>query len=341
MEKTYVLSAGFLFYSHPPNSNNIYFLLGMDNYNGKWSDFGGRRNDGESEIDCAVREMIEETLNVVQFEKDVHVVDSDESEVIHEENDIRHKEGEIELKKTNKANLHDEYVEHVKQMLTKKDYTYRIGINITLKQERETSFDNIRTFVDRHTYNPQLLSVSSASSFSHFVPCKNKSFVRRLRVCYVKYIPWQPNLPSLFSERYAQLYHLKKLTSLSEKIDYFKSLPRDMQSHPAILVEKDENEILNITVLNEWMEKQQIAWWSIHRIKNAIKNGGRFKKQVLRYGFLSTLSVVVEYMTKHSKQYAVKNKSLLSIDSKLNPCFDESDRYTKVFDSPNFFQIKI
>jgi hypothetical protein len=89
------------------------------------------------------------------------------------------------------------------------------------------------------------------------------------------------------------------------------------------------------------MEKQQIAWWSIHRIKNAIKNGGRFKKNVLRYGFLSTLSVVVEYMTKHSKQYTTRSKSLLSVDSKLNPFFDESDRYTKIIYSPNYFQIKI
>jgi hypothetical protein len=37
-----VLSAGFLFYSVPPNSNDIYFLLGMDSYSGKWCDFGGR-----------------------------------------------------------------------------------------------------------------------------------------------------------------------------------------------------------------------------------------------------------------------------------------------------------
>jgi hypothetical protein len=341
MTETCVLSAGFLFYSHPPNSNNIYFLLGMDDYNGKWSDFGGRRNDGESEIDCAVREMIEETLNVIQFEEGVHVNDTDENDNDFISNDISPKKVEIELKKTNTANLYDEYAENVKRMITKKDYTYRIGVNITLKQERETSFDNRRTFDNRHKYNPQLLSVSSASSFSHFVPCKNKSFIRRLRVCYVKYIPWQPNLPSLFSERYAQLYHLKKLSSLSDKIDYFKSLPRNMQSHPAILVERNENEISNITVLNEWMEKQQIAWWSIHRIKNAIKNGGRFKKNVLRYGFLSTLSVVVEYMTKHSKQYTTRSKSLLSVDSKLNPFFDESDRYTKIIYSPNYFQIKI
>lgn len=262
-----VLSAGFLFYSHPPNSDNIYLLLGMDDYNGKWSDFGGRRHARETEMNCAIREMLEETLYTVQiFENE-------------------------EEKYTSVS----EYTKRVKQMIESKNYTYKIGLDITPKRDKQT--------VVYEGFNPNNLSVYYVCPFTHMelTPCQQSNqLLKRLRVCYVKYIPWQPHLPELFSKTYCTLYKLQSLPTLEKKIRFWKSMPPEMQYHPALTFEHSENPfgITNITVMKEWMEKQQVAWWSLPRLKSALKNGGRYRKHILRYGFLSTLGIVIERLSR-------------------------------------------
>lgn len=261
-----VLSAGFLFYSHPPDSDNIYILLGMDDYNGKWSDFGGRRNPNEPEVDCAIREMLEETLYTVQ------IFDNEDD----------------------KPTSISQYTKRVKQMVESRNYTYRIGLDITPKREKQT--------VVYEGFNPNTLSVYYVCPFTHMelTPCQQSNqLLKRLRVCYVKYIPWQPHLPELFSKTYCTLYQLQSMPTLEKKVRFWQSMPPELQYHPALVLERSEStlEITNITVLKEWMEKQQIAWWSLPRLKNALKNGGRYRKHVLRYGFLSTLGIVVERLS--------------------------------------------
>jgi hypothetical protein len=305
----HVLSSGFLFYSHPPNSNNIYFLLGKDDYNNKWSDFGGRRDTNELEIDCAVREMMEETLCTVRFD----------------ENNHHH----------TVPRTYDEYFNSVKQILLRKDFTYRIGIDVKLNQEYTSIVDT------KNKFNRQTLSVSSVSNFSNYIPCNHQHRVRRLRVCYVKYIPWQPDLPLSYSKTYAYLYHLKNRSTLSEKIGYYKTLPTYIQTHPAIIVDRTPGlHITNITVLNEWLEKQEIRWFSLTRLKNALKNGGKYKKDIIRYGFLSTLSVVIEKMSKTLTHYQTKNKSSLSVDCKFLPYLENRTQMLPNICAPTYFQIK-
>lgn len=301
MSKTHILSAGFLFYSHPPNSNNIYFLLGKDDYNGKWSDFGGRRTHNESEIECATREMIEETLNTVKF-----TTTRSDTCPAHRPDD----------------QSYESYAQSVKNILLNKDYTYRIGMNITFEKERELYMTS------KNKFNPQTLAVSSTFQCSNFTPCVHASSVRRLRVCYVKYIPWQPELPLIFSETYAHLYQLKKLKTLSEKITYFELMPKHIQNHPAISVEYHHTQITCITVFDEWMEKQQIAWFSLRQLRCAVKNGGKFKKHVIRYGFLSTLSVAIECMSQQMKKCLSLYKSILTVDSKLLPYINKDENST-------------
>jgi hypothetical protein len=253
----HVLSAGFLFYSRPPQSEDIYFLLGMDDYNNKWSDFGGRRNANESEVDCAVREMVEETLNVVQIWEDDDKMD----------------------------------LQRLKKMVTDKEYTYRIGLDITPRKDRQT--------FSRIGFDINSLSVYYVCPFTHLeTSVRGSNITRRLRVCYVKYISWQPHLPETFSQLYQTLNHFTELDTLEEKIHYFQSLSDDLQTHPALNVEKNtDGTITQIGVLKEWMEKQQIAWWSVPRLKYALRNGGKYKKHVLRYGFLSTLGIAMERLS--------------------------------------------
>src|SRR5438105_4338369 len=67
------LSAGVLCYSIPPNSDEIFFLLGREchiieckNLVRKcWCDFGGKMEQGEKEEDTASREFFEESMGIV------------------------------------------------------------------------------------------------------------------------------------------------------------------------------------------------------------------------------------------------------------------------------------
>lgn len=282
-----VLSAGFLFYSHPPDSEDVYFLLGMDDYNCKWSDFGGRRNVNESELDCAIREMVEETMFTVQ---------------IREPDPVKQ---DIQKELMNPSGTVEEYVQQVKKMIETKNYTYRIGLDITPRSEKKT--------IVSHGFDLSTLSVYYVCPFTHLDKIQSNQplssdvqhshplskSLKRLRVCYVKYIPWQPNLPQIFSKTYESIYRLNALSTLDEKIEYYNvTLPPELRSHPAIHIERQDGKITHLSVLKEWIEKQKIAWWSLPRLKHALKNGGRYKRHILRYGFLSTLGIILERFSK-------------------------------------------
>jgi len=271
MTDTNVLSAGFLFYSHPPNSEDMYFLMGMDDYNSKWSDFGGRRNAGETEIDCAVREMMEETMNVVNIGCDSSCTCKEKTLF-------------------------------AQNMIKNKQYTYRIGLDITPKRDKQT--------VVRKGLDLSLLSVYYVCPFTHMdVSTKSIHATKRLRVCYVKFIPWQPGLPETFSQTYRALKQINQEPTLESKISYYETLPENLKQHPAVTITRNEStgQISSIVVPSKWIEKQQIAWWSVPRLKYILKNGGRYKKHTFRYGFLSTLGVVIEKISRmaSSKRRAI------------------------------------
>jgi len=270
-----VLSAGFLFYSHPPHSDDVYFLLGMDEYNGKWSDFGGRKNAEETEQDCAIREMVEESLFTVPLDGTT-------------------------LPPADWA----EYWRCAKALLATKQYTYRIGVDITPRRNK---------VVTTSRFDPSTLSVHYVCPFTRLdhIPCTSPGSLQRLRVCYVKYLPWQAELPERFAQTYEALHRLRTLPTLERQLHYYQGLSPELQTHPALRIERHEDgRIVRLVVRKEWLEKQQMAWWSLPRLKQALKNGGRYKRHVFRYGFLSTLGIVIERFVQ-SKAAIRSGQSLL------------------------------
>jgi hypothetical protein len=122
------------------------------------------------------------------------------------------------------------------------------------------------------------------------------------RVCYLKRVPWQPDAPEHFKTIYGHLKKLKELdTDLThdQMVEYWEKLPEWIKYHPAISVSYRTGTGVNLQVdvlsINpEWMEKQQIGWWSLPRLRQVLRNGGRFKRHLFRYGFLPTMAVVIE-----------------------------------------------
>ena len=269
----HAISAGFVFYSQPPNSDDWYFLLGMDDFNGKWSDFGGRRNEGESEIHCAVREMLEETMCVVRLS------DNDYS---------------------NTSQTLEETIKYISTMLEQKNYTFRIGLDVPLRNmnNKYRSNDQHKSKQQQQQQQQNFLAVDQICPFNNFNLTSGQSLLskkKRLRVCYVKHIQWQPNVPDIFAYKYKTLRHINQLKSVESKYQYIQTLPKSLQQHPGIVFEYKNKEVVNIYVPDEWLEKQQIAWWSLPRLQLILKNNGKHNKHIFRCGFLSTLGVIVDH----------------------------------------------
>lgn len=296
-----VLSAGFLFYAFAPDSNHIYFLLGMDKYSGKWCDFGGRRDvlNDETEATCAAREMLEETMNVIS------ITDMSAKIPFHRFPLFDYEES---LKNTLK-------------LIENRAYSYRVAINIKNR--------NHHRFIS--SSEPRIECMNEDRM-------KVESEQKQLRVCYVKQIRWQPQLQEIFRRVYILLKRLKDISPARDRVEYWKKLPHNLKTHPSLTVryyQKEEEifeshpnfnegikscckycicgfisgdsnpniephicyelqEVKDVIVKQEWLEKQQIRWWSLPRLKYVIRNGGKYKRHVFRYGFLSTLSVLIE-----------------------------------------------
>ena len=57
-QKVKVTACGILFFSY--NNGKLHFLLGRETKDGKYADFGGKREKHESIKSCAIREAYEE-----------------------------------------------------------------------------------------------------------------------------------------------------------------------------------------------------------------------------------------------------------------------------------------
>ena len=287
------LSAGFIFFSQPPNSDDWYFLLGLDDYTGKWSDFGGRRNSEETEVHCAVREMLEETMGVVQLLPQ------------NDSNDIK-----------NNVGLNDS-ISYICNMLEKKDFTFRIQVDVTSKGN---SRDRICSQNPSSLLSVHQISPHSALSQQHQNHGTKLPKEKRLRVCYVKFIPWQPDLADVFATTYKSLRFINTLKDVDSKIKYIQTLPETLQSHPAIVYEygnyQNRDRPSGIHVPNEWLEKRQIAWWSLPRLQLVVKNAGKLGGHVFRCGFLSTLAIVAQHFMHASR---VKKQHDDEMRRKKNP----------------------
>ena len=226
------ISAGILCYSYAETTQDIYFLLGRQRQtadwprgSNRWSEFGGCVEEGESEVHCAAREFVEESMALIPISGD--------------------------------ASEHYTSITTVQEALKNHKYTYRIAIEV------ETDHAS-----------------------------------RKHRVCYLRRIPWLPELPERFEyvKNCLDAINDALQKGMEEAIDCYNNQPPIIQQHPAIEVKRDhEQKIVHIHVRREYREIYQIKWWSLHRIKSVLKTGGSYKnKYCFRLGFLTTISIVLK-----------------------------------------------
>lgn len=163
-----------------------------------------------------------------------------------------------------------------------------------------------------------LQSKSYSAAFQLFID-KNKSEKNekeqdepQKRVCFLKFIPWQPGAPRNFSKMHRYLQRFSNFINKKDTGDTFQNendhfraiikmyeeLPYQIQHHPAITVTKhpETRAILSIKVNGDYLEKQQIMWISLPIIEKVLANNGTYNKLLFRRGFLQILKLAVEYL---------------------------------------------
>lgn len=253
------ISAGVLCYSYAEPTQDIYFLLGRQRQtadwprgSNRWSDFGGcvedSEGESESEVHCAAREFVEESMALVPISADDSAINPYTT------------------------------IETVQDALKNRKYTYRIAI--------EVETDHVS---------------------------------KKHRVCYVRRIPWLPELPDRFEyvKTCLDAIHDALQKGIEEAIDCYNNQPPAIQQHPAIDIKRDHDQkIIHLHLRREYREIYQIKWWSLHRIKSVLKTGGSYKnKYCFRSGFLTTIGIVLQQF------YVMEN-----ICHNLGVCIEDFDK---------------
>jgi hypothetical protein len=131
----------------------------------------------------------------------------------------------------------------------------------------------------------------------------------RKKICFVKEIPWQPQVPENFAECLRLMSSLSKLPTPLRRVEYWQNHIQHTSwaRHPALVLvflhdqekapEQQANVIVDVQVKTEWLEKCSISWWSIPRLKQVILQDGKFKKQFFRRSFMGFLRIIMDILT--------------------------------------------
>jgi hypothetical protein len=106
-----------------------------------------------------------------------------------------------------------------------------------------------------------------------------KDGIEHARVYYLKEVSWQPNVENKFVSTRAQL---------AEKEG---KLPFSLRNHPSVSYDAETG---NSKVDRHFLEKQSIAWWSVDRLSEVVRNNGKYKQHRFRKSFLPVLKIVVK-----------------------------------------------
>ena len=193
------ISAGIICFSVHPTTSDIFLLLGEEETQETFCDFGGSINPSESVEGAAAREFAEESLCVIY----VHGVEE----------------------------IYDKYENSVKQHLLNGNYLLKLEI--------------LQNTVDGVDY---------------------------VRVYFLKQVPWQPQVKDIFQQ-------VKR------------AIVEGTIIHPAVQFNQD-----TFTVEKQWLEKNKIKYWSLERLKYAIKNNGKYKHKRFRKTFVPVLVIVIQQL---------------------------------------------
>lgn len=116
---------------------------------------------------------------------------------------------------------------------------------------------------------------------------KNGKVIRKtIHICYMKQVPWQPEVSKTFSNLRTQITNLS-MNPLVNKCAF------NLRNHPGI-----RHGGKRVFVDPHFLEKHSVNWWSLDRLTEVIKNRGSFKGHRFRKSFLPMLNIIVSKLSK-------------------------------------------
>jgi hypothetical protein len=298
-----VKSSGVLCWSCPPGTRDIYFLLGKERRNRKWrqgsnrwSDFGGGAKNNETAFDCATREFVEESLACLQVIAGQYTTMNDLASVTKNLLQARFYSAALCL-----------FIEKKGSSVPSGVPSTPSDIKIQMTEENTNVDHDWRTVKsggkkDKPSQSSFVLTELTQSTENKIDTCAFQK-----RVCFLKFIPWQPGAPRQFLKIHRYLQRLYNFIARKEPdvgehlkatIKMYEELPYAVQNHPAVTVVKNAETgiISSIKVNSDYLEKQQIMWISLPVVEKVLENNGTYNKLLFRRGFLQILKLAVDFL---------------------------------------------
>ena len=100
----------------------------------------------------------------------------------------------------------------------------------------------------------------------------------RIRLYYLKEVPWQPDVPERFQQT--------REVFLKRRDDFLNTeVPLDMCHHPGLTA---------TGIDTHFTEKIELKWWSLDRLRDVLHNRGWYKHHRFRHAFLPVLRIVID-----------------------------------------------
>lgn len=303
----------------------------------KWTFFGGGANTNESGFECARREYEEESLgltlpltpNEYIFELKLYTQCQSlpqflnnnkkrkkyhhEKQTSPELNDIQNKPNISPISSSSSSSLPISSLissppENLLQRLSLSSSSCSPG-------KEDLSIENLS--IDHSPSQQPLSSIASTeqayfNSAEHFHSPQLKMQMWKHEILYAKWIDWQPLLPVVFLQtrnKLMEYYHLykswkKNMITQEECILQLQSLKEKYKNfiHPALILDYTNEMIHHFQVKEEYLEINEIRWWTFDELSQLVKRKGYYKGEKARTSKLPLLYAVLKRVEQMMKK---------------------------------------
>lgn len=118
----------------------------------------------------------------------------------------------------------------------------------------------------------------------------------RVKVYFLKEIPWQPNLPQRFNK--TRDLFLNVLDNSNHTIPYY------ARHHPGLdFVSKGK-----VLANKHFIEKFAVQWWSLERLREVLHYKRQFKNIRFRTSFIPVLKIIIKQLTQSTRPTQSRHK---------------------------------
>ena len=271
------------------NSGNIKVLLAKERYvqqwkgSYRWSGFEGARKDNERTADTAIRELSEEGLDIVSFDKPIYELIKEKKYVMRIVINIYQDKPNLRYHSTYlvQTNWAPEWIGQFKEMRTN-----LVTVHTLCEKLKEYSLSNTvypGMEIDGQGKIVTIYNYTHVNGYMYInINVKNEENVKQI------------THKKIYCDKFKNWFDKRK--ELQKYIQNF--------SHKAILAEYDDNNlVLTAHVQDDYMEKEKIQWWSLKDLNHVISSKGIFFNEQFRPYFMPVLQTLVQELTKYDTRY--------------------------------------